>query len=238
MKKISLLLLLGCFALFCQAQGTAFGLKGGLTLGTQNGASQSNGILFSWHGAVSAESISASNSAFGLIAQLGYHNRGYALRNQRFNGSNGGVFDANAEYEFNNISLMLGAKQKFELRENTQFYYLFGIRGEYTVNNNIECQLIPLLDGFVQRWNYGFTVGGGIEFMFSELVGGFLEFAVMPDVSFQYRQPLSQTVLFDDCNFFVNPNANGTIVPAREFRNLSFEISLGIRLLRVVEYID
>lgn len=35
----------------------------------------------------------------------------------------------------------------------------------------------------------GLTVGGGVEIMFSELVGGCIELSISPDLSKQYNQP-------------------------------------------------
>lgn len=238
MKKITLLALFTCTFIFAQAQGgSAFGVKGGFTIGTQKWNNLDQGPLFSWHGAAYIESLAEGN-AFALIAQLGYHNRGSARRNQRIFTQNSNFFTLNQSFEFNNISLMVGAKQKYDFKSNSKVYYLLGLRGEYTISDNLSdyadfCPGFYPIEGFRRDLNFGLTAGGGFEFMFSELFGGFLEFNVMPDLTAQYRQPEIGFV----ANCF-NPNGNPVTIGERTIRNLSFEISLGIRLLRIVEYID
>lgn len=237
-KKISAFILFLSFCISIQAQeGSAFGVKGGFTIGTQKWNNLDQGPLFTWHGDVYVESLSEGNN-FALIAQLGYHNRGSARRNQRIFTQNSNFFTINQSFEFNNISLMLGAKQKYDFQNNGKFYYQLGLRGEYTIGDNLNefadfCPGYYPLEGFVREWNFGLTAGGGIEFMFSELFGGFLEFNVLPDLTAQYKQPQIGNV--PSC---FNPQGNSTTIGERTIRNLSFEISVGIRLLRVVEYID
>lgn len=236
MKKIALLTLFVLSFMFAEAQGgSAFGVKGGLTLGTQKWNDIDQGPLFTWHGDVYVESLAEDNS-FAFIAQLGYHKRGSARRNQRIFTQNSNFFTINQSFEFNNISLMLGAKQKFDFREGSKFYYLFGLRGEYTVSDNLAQfqEINPLFYPFpegVRKLNMGLTIGGGIEMMFSQLVGGFLEFSVAPDLTAQYKQ---QEIPFVTNPFTGNPQTIGE----RTIRNLSFEVTVGIRLLRIVEYID
>ena len=237
MKKIGLLILFALSVVGIQAQtGSAFGVKGGLTIGTQKWNNFDRDPLFAWHGDVYIESLTEDN-AFSLIASLGYHVRGSALRNQQFiNPINGSFTTPSQNFEFYNTSLMLGAKQKFDFQENAKIYYLFGLRGEYTLGDNLE-DYQAINNGFypypsgVRKINMGLTVGGGIEMMFSELVGGFLEVAIAPDITAQYRQ--------QEIGGVRNPYTGNTqTLPERTIRNLSFEVSLGIRLLRIVEYID
>ena len=65
-------------------QDYAFGVKGGLTLGFQNwGNALSNDALVSWHGITFIETADEENR-FAVFAQLGYHNKGSALRNRNF----------------------------------------------------------------------------------------------------------------------------------------------------------
>ena len=83
----------------------------------------------------------------------------------------------------------------------------------------------------MRRWNYGIIAGGGIEFMFSELVGGLVELTINPDLSQQYFQNA----------FTYNSNINGQqqrTIGERRIRNVSIELSVGFRFLRIVEYVD
>ncbi len=222
------------------AQGTAYTIKGGLTLGVQKWNGFDQDPLFKYHGAISAESLDET-SLFSIFAQAGYHLKGSALRNQGFYDLNGNFFRPDAqEFIFKNISVILGGKRKYDLSNAMKGYYLFGLRGDYTLSTNLKkyeelnTQLNTLyypVGGAVRKWNYGVTIGGGIELSIGELVGTMLELTINPDFSYQYRQ---QTIT----NVY-NPitRQNGTI-PSREIRNITFEISAGFRLLRRVEYVD
>ncbi|MCC6725532.1 MAG: hypothetical protein IT258_13570 [Saprospiraceae bacterium] len=243
MKKINFLPLLVLFSFVYQAasaQGTAYTLKGGLTLGVQKWSGNDQGPLFKYHGAISAESIDET-AQYSLFAQAGYHLKGSALRNQRFFDQNGNIFRSpSQQFIFKNISVVLGAKRKHDMSDATKAYYLVGLRGDYTMGTNLKKykafneQYNTLFypdDSFVKHWNYGLSIGGGFELSLGELVGASIEFTVNPDFSFQYKQPTIPNVY--------NPvtGMNSTI-PERNIRNVTFEISAGLRLLRIVEYVD
>ena len=226
------------------AQSYAFGVKGGLTMGIQNWNGFDRDPLIAYHGIAFIESAPEGNE-FALFAQAGYHVKGSAIRNRNFtNILTGNAFRAPPrEFRFNNVSLTLGGKQKFDFSGSNKVYYMFGIRGDYTVSTNLgeysvfnerypAYSIYPFDEPtFIRNFNYGMTVGGGIEIPFSELVGAILEFTVNPDFSFQYRQPEIPNVL--------DPYTGNTrSVPEREIRNITFEVTLGFRFLNIVEYID
>jgi len=223
------------------AQGTVYGVKGGLTLGVQKWNNFDQDPLIKYHGIVFVES-SDETANFGVFAQAGYHLKGSALRNRNFfNPINGDIFRPPAqEFIFRNLSLTLGAKKKYALTDATKAYYLLGFRGDYTLGTNLDeyRQLNEFNgglffpdDSFVRKWNYGVTVGGGLEFALGELIGAMLEFTVNPDFSQQYRQPAISNVR----DPFTGQNRT---IPERTIRNITFEISAGFRFLRKVEYID
>lgn len=219
------------------AQNYAFGVKGGLTVGIQQWNGYERDPLFAYHGAAYIESAD-EGTELALLAQLGYHVKGSALRNRLgINFINNQVFRAaDREFQFRNISLLLGAKQKKDFREDIKTYYMVGVRGEYTLNTNLNNlsrfnTLYFPIDAFVQPWNYGVTVGGGFEFLFSELIGGVVEFTINPDFSRQYAQPRIDNVTDP---FTGTPRS----LPERLIRNITFEISFGARFLRKVIYVD
>lgn len=220
------------------SQGSAFGAKGGLTMGFQTWNDFQQQPLFRYHGIVFLESLGDN----ALFMQAGYHVKGSALRNLRFiNPINMNIGRAPAQnFQFRNVSLTVGAKKKFDMRKgSTQAYYLLGLRGDYTVNTNLseyEDPNFPFIttfptDQWVRRFNYGATIGGGFEFPFSDLVGGILEFTLNPDLSRQYNQPAISNV-YDP---FTGTDRS---VRERRIMNVTLEISLGIRFLRIVEYVD
>ncbi|MEM1327805.1 MAG: hypothetical protein AAGI23_17720 [Bacteroidota bacterium] len=234
------LFLLG--AQFAYSQSFAFGPKGGLSVGIQSWDGFEQDPLLSYHGILFIESAPESN-AFALFAQAGYHVRGSAIRN-RFaqNIINNQVTRVPPqEFQFRNVSLTLGAKQKSDLSAtDIKTYYLFGVRGDYTINTNLDeyefltqrfgPSIYPL-DAFVQRFNYGVTLGGGFEYPVSDLVSGLLELTINPDLSNQYRQPQIPGVY--------NPfTGNNTTLSERLIKNVTFEVTLGLRLLRKVVYVD
>lgn len=222
------------------AQGTAYTLKSGLTLGVQKWDGFDQDPLFKYHGAISAESLDET-AQFSIFAQAGYHLKGSALRNGSFLDQNGNFNRLSAqEFIFRNISVVLGAKRKYELTDAMKGYYLIGLRGDYTLSTNLDQYksfnelnggLYYPDNGFVKKWNYGLSLGGGFEFAFGELVGASLEFTVNPDFSYQYRQP-------DIPNVRDPYTGQNRTLPSREIRNVTFEISAGFRLLRIVEYVD
>ena len=86
-------------------------------------------------------------------------------------------------------------------------------------------------DAFVRKINYGVYIGGGLEFALSELVGAVVELSVSPDFSFQYQQPPLGNVS--------DPFSSNTInIAERKIVNVVLELSVGIRFLRIVEYIE
>lgn len=250
---IRLLFILGFFLLSYQSwgQGTYYGLKGGLTIANQQWNTFDRDPLIGYHAILSAESAPADDK-FSLFAQLGYHLKGSAIRRSLFgNPFNAGfVSFPTQRFEFHNLSLSIGAKQVITQVGNSGVYYLFGIRGDYTLSTNLDeyerfSELNQIPQGIyplnvyfsenqilgVRRFNYGFLAGGGLNFPFSEYVEGIIEFTVNPDFSLQYQQPSIANVR--------NPiNGQNTTIQERKIRNLTFELTVGARFLRKVEYID
>lgn len=244
MRNLLILLFnLACFGLIT-AQSTAYVIQFGPTAGLQKWDNSSGREpLFQYHAALSMESINNEDNKGSFYMQLGYHVKGSATRYRYFNinsGAPGGT--VSERFKFNNISFSLGAKQRF--REgaggNTRYFYFGGIRGDYTYSTNIDdlrgnsnCNpgYYPFMEG-VQRWMAGFSVGGGMEFDFSELVGGQIQLSVNPDVTPQYRQNPIQDVI-DTC--FHGPTFD---IPERRIRNTTVELSIGLRLLRKVVVVD
>ena len=253
MKKnilwLSLIIVFICSNELHSQGGSAFGVKGGPLLGFQTWNSNESELLFRYSGIAYIETYSP-DAKYSLFAQSGFHVRGGALRIR------GGSFQAinsareiiiptqSYPYEFRNVSLSIGAKQRFGLDEKTAWYYLLGVRGEYTLSDNLDeyqsaedpgiasFNLIhPFPGSNVRRWNYGIIAGAGIDFMFSELVGALVELTISPDFSQQYFSP----------PFTFNSPFNGgqTIsVQERSINNISIELSVGFRFLRIVEYVN
>lgn len=241
MKKIWLLAIGLFFVSALNSQSSAFGLKGGITMGIQQWGGFEQDPLLKYHGIAFIESYNP-DEPFAVFAQAGFHQKGSAIRNRNYRDPNspGFVRPPAREFIFNNLSLTLGAKQKFPLSGATQWYWLFGVRGDYTLDTNLDeyneinmfYPIYPLdSDAFIRDFNYGITFGAGLDMPIADLIGVVLEFTVNPDLSYQYVQPAIGNV--------IDPYTGGTrTINERRIRNLTFEVTLGFRFLRLVEYVD
>lgn len=228
MKKLVLpiicILFFGTSAL---SQGSAFGLKSGLSMGMQNWSQfGQNSPLFKPHFAASIETLDLEADKFAFYLEAGYHTRGSAYR---FAGSNSIFNTTSRNMEFRNVSLSGGVKSKKAFKGDLKSYILFALRAEYTTGVNFE--IYEFFQEGTRLFNYGVTIGAGLEWMFSDLVGGVLELRVSPDISRQIFVPSYQGLT----NEFTGELFN---TPEQNVRNVSVELSVGFRFLRKVEYVD
>ena len=86
-----------------QAQGMAFGAKGGPVAAFGRGQQARNSALFALQGDLFIESLPAGND-YAVFAQAGYHTRGSA--SGRVFGITGGLNQSLRQLEFNNLALM------------------------------------------------------------------------------------------------------------------------------------
>lgn len=207
-------------------QGFVWGPKGGLSLASQNFSGFQRDLLSTWHGSLFIENLTEENK-YALYAQVGYHNRGSAIRSQRFVNSNGQVVGPRTfRSEFGNIALQLGGKQKFDLGVNTQWYFGVGLRGEYNIKVELP-EIYRNIEDLTNSFVYGVNAMVGIEYMFDRLAGVMIEFNIAPDFSDQIYIPAQQSVF--------NPNQ---ILPEQRIRNITYEITVGFRLVREIIYVD
>ncbi|MBT8232473.1 MAG: hypothetical protein HKO66_04105 [Saprospiraceae bacterium] len=241
MKFITVLTFLFFFSFSLQAQeenvsGFFFGPKLGPTLGFQNWNGTERNAMINYHFAAFIESIDPDYNG-ALYAQLGLHSRGSGI-NVVSSITN---FRANQAFVFRNISFQAGAKKRLLTNSLKTPYYFVGLRLEYQLSNNLQevqeryfgsvASLYYPLPDFVNKWTYGLSFGGGIEFLGSEYVQPVVEVSISPDIAFQYQ---SQTI-----SGITNPyNGQPTTLPERRIRNLSLEISLVVRFMRKVIYTD
>jgi hypothetical protein len=245
MKRFYIILFFTFFVTLnaAKAQGNVYGIKGGLAIGQQkwnSGGTSTNNLLFKYQGSAFVESVSASDKGQSvLFAEVGYHLRGSAFRYP-----SGFAYDVSGtpikvdgftqEFVFKNIGLIVGAKRRGVLGKENAFFTV-GLRGEYTVGTSLDESNAYFLSSspqkeFVRKLQYGLSLSGGYEFPFSELIGAFVEFSVHPDLSLQYYRP--EFPAFDPYQ------RQNITVPEQAIRNVSFELSLGFRFLRKIEYID
>lgn len=223
------------------AQSTAYVISAGPSAGFQkwdNGGQRQ--LLFKYHASIAVESVDNEDDRGSLFAQFGYHVKGSANR-YRFLFQGGGIDAFSEEFRYNNLSLLLGAKQKFPMGATgrSRYFYFGGIRGDYTLSTNIDelastniyaAAYYPQI-GAMNRWMVGVSVGGGLQFEFGELIGGQISLSVNPDLTSQINQPPG--IVSDP----FNPGQNISI-SAKRVRNTTLELSFGLRLLKKVILVD
>lgn len=235
MSKKTILTLLSVLFIFNNSigQGFVFGPKGGATFGLQNWNGIDREPLISYHGAIFLESYNPE-SLSSLYTQLGYHKRGSSEDVFFFTGGGTG-FRQRQTFEFNNLSLVLGAKRKIGDPTQSALFYGFGLRLEYTLSNNLDqyeqyTGYFPI-PAYVNNFNYGATVSFGYELHFNRLSGLIIEGSISPDFSKQYEQPGGFSI--------ISPiTGQSLLLREQSIRNITFELSLGIRLVREIIYLD
>lgn len=219
------------FSSECFSQSYYFGPKAGLSIGTQKWLRNTgNRPLLNIHGDFFMESYD-ENLTGSFYGSLGWHVRGSSFRILNLNN-----FESLSRgYNFNNISLQFGAKKPGRFSSQLRYFYGFGLRAEYTVSTNLTefasttYALFFPMEQFVVKFIYGVSVNGGFIWDKNEFFQPFIEFSFHPDLSAQYNQPISFMA--------VNPwNNQPVTIQPNKIRNVSFEISVGMRFLRKVIY--
>lgn len=214
------------------AQFTGYSLKGGMSMGTQRWESFDRQPLFGYHLDLQVESLSDVEPRT-LYASLGYHQRGSSTRTFILTqaGMNTGTRRTET-YQFNNLVLALGAKQTYGIGAG-RAHVALALRGEYTMSTNLDDNPLSNTqfavyrpsDDFVTRFMYGIDLGGGLDFSLSPSLDLLLELRASPDFARQYFQPPLANVL-------VPGDSNPRSIPELSIRNVSFEVSAGLRFVR------
>jgi hypothetical protein len=215
--------------------GFKWGIKGGPTIATQKWSGNERNPLFRYHGVAFIESYGTKSSVY---AQAGYHVRGSSTRYGAWQDPLTGQYyrGFSQGYQFRNTSLSVGAIQYKEFRESLRYFYGFGIRGEYNINTNLPkgdqifSAYFPYDDpATVKKLVGGMDISGGFEKKMGDLTDIVLQFTLSPDFTRQYFQ-------FPIPNIRDPYTGQNTNIPQQDIRNLSLEVSLGIKFWRKVVY--
>lgn len=229
--SIIVALVLYCLPTSAIAQGGFhFGLKAGPTLASQSWNFGERRMAATYHANVFVESRDLNDKG-SLFAQAGLHNRGSSITITTL-GIGGNL---QSGYNFQNVSLLVGAKKNVSSDMRFQPYYMLGIRGEYNLSENLEELILqncvnnrfltvcPYPDPiYVNKITYGITIGGGFELSRSDFFTSALEFSFSPDLSYQLQRP--------------QVTVGGVDQSQLQVRNVSLEISLVLKFLREVIY--
>jgi len=228
---ISLLAITSFFMSELAAQSFVFGVDGGVTMGLQSWNGFQRDPLFRYHFDGYVESWNEENK-FTIFVRGGYHVRGGAIRTRSWVDPESGLeFDGGTtNMEFHNLMLMLGGKQKFGVGVSSKFYYMFGIRTEYTLKTDFDGYMASY-EGEENKFVFGVSLGGGFEVPFSRWVGATFEVSLHPDFTKQIFIPRQETEYNDS-------NGNPIIIQEQNVYNLSIEFTVGLRFLREIIYVD
>lgn len=224
-RILTILLLSGLIFTDMQAQDNAYGFLGGLTLGTQQWNGFDRDLLLTWNGRFFYESLVTDK--FSAVMEVGLHNRGSGIRSQFINLGSSNLQTRYSKMVFRNASIMGGAKQIYDLKENMEAYVKLGVRLEYTVADTFE--IFEQYADAVRPFNYGITLGGGIHFGPKDgPVQFILDAQVAPDFSQQLYAPPAQ--------IWNRYTQQYQTFSEQKVTNLSFEITLGVRWVNKYYY--
>lgn len=223
MKKIFVFTAFLLLSLSSFGQYSAIGVRGGLTVGLQNWSGTQRQPMVSYHADFAYEKFSTDK--FSYLMNLGYHTRGSAVRFDGFNQISGERITGTQTDRFDNITLMLGAKNLVSTKlANGDVYYFLGIRGEYTVNDSIQTR--ANMSRFVNAINYGVTAGGGYQVKIADKMQMYFEVSFSPDFSYQLFSPPGTYITNIGGNTFTQNFSENKVT------NLTVELSVGIKFFR------
>lgn len=204
---------------FLTGQGTLLSVKGSYGMSFQKWNNFERDFILSPGVDVMAETYDPE-SINSFFAEFGFHTRGSSVIGYNLN--------RYQSLKFHNLVLGLGAKQGRTISDRIKGYYLFGIRGEMNVATNFEDDSVYnayffVDEAFVERFLFGVSVGGGLEYNIGENRDILIELIVSPDLTNQYFQPYEFTR--------TDPNGFTYSIRRQEVKNISVELKLGYRFL-------
>ena len=210
---------------------TSYGAKGGFVAAFQkwNGGTRSPLLEPLANGSIFTEISAGGRSQ--IILAAGYHTRGSAIVQRA-----GSYYDQRGiqinypeavfKQKFQAVSFEPALKQLYQLDNDFGGYYMLGIRGEYTVSYQLPfpSQYGDLSIEGLNRFNYGISVGGGIEKRLGTLpFMVMLEAQIQPDFSKQIFAPA-----FSYYDIYSRSYQN---FPEQSVINTNLEITLGIKYI-------
>lgn len=236
MRFVFLISALVAFLASAQSQttlksGMAIGVKGGFSAASQYWNKQAREYRFAWHSDLFFEKFGSKPTSFYM--QLGYHQRGSALV---FNGPSDWT-NPNSTYtqrreptSFNTLSLCLGAKVRKQIAPSIISYGMLGLRGDLLLHQDWGVYQYYNYAQYTNSFTYGFSFGGGFEFGKPDgKLAYILDFQVQPDISRQVLVPPTYSPSNQSFNYLPQPIRELSVT------NLTFEVSLGIRISKFDE---
>ncbi|MGB1217836.1 MAG: hypothetical protein ACPG5P_08155 [Saprospiraceae bacterium] len=212
------------------AQGFAYGVKGGLTLGIQKWNGYERSPLPRYNASFFLESL-PEEKRFSIFGELGYHVKGSRVKSFYRVPNSTEIRRFTNDTEFRNVSLTAGVRSSYIISDvGMEAYYLLGLRGDYNIAYANDSGFLPFKDEDVNKFTYGFTFGGGLEIPVKELMGITLELSVSPDIRPQVFFPAGKY------QYYTSTNSTPRDFGETKIINTVVELTIGFRFLRVVEY--
>jgi len=207
--------------------GTAYGIKGGLTAGTQSWNNSQREYLFAYNGSLFIESVHDSMS-LRFFGQLGYTKKGSAIVVNSFvnPNTNETIPRQTIKQPFEQANLVVGVKNMHPFTDLFRGYYGVGVRLDYLLRYNIQYLNV---DQFVNKLTYGLALGGGIEYQ-PEDSGIAFQLEAM------FNQDLSNQIFYENI-IVTNQWGQQTSNSARVI-NSALDITLGIKFIRRIIWVD
>jgi len=225
---IALFVVLSLLITTANAQtGTAYGIKGGLTAGTQSWNNSQREYLVAYNGSLFIESVHDSMS-LRFFGQLGYAKKGSAMVVERYiHPQTGQEFPRRViRQPFEQVNLVVGAKNMYPFSDLFKGYYGAGIRLDYLLRYNIRFLNV---DDWVNKLTYGLSFAGGVEYQPDDSPVAF-------QLEAMFNQDLSNQIFYENL-IVVDQNGNSSSHSARVI-NSSLDITLGIKFIRRIIWVD
>ena len=230
MQKIILFFLLGIFtittSLYAQETYTAYGIKGGTTIGFQTWNGQQRQALVEPLGNGAFFIESSLDSLSSLLIETGYHKRGSAIVQREFSyqdGTGRQITIPSNTYKsvFECANLQLGFRKNYPMDNGFYSYWMLGIRLEYMFHDSISFHSqLPIVGK--NNFLYGLSIGGGIEKRLGKSpIILQLEMQVQPDFAKQIEQPAYP--------YFNQYSRMTEIFPEQKVINITGEVTLGLK---------
>lgn len=228
MSKLYAVLTLSFLCLALSAQNSSLGVKGGFTLASQSWDGFQRQTLPTYHALAVFESRGDWNSSgdiprrSGFRMELGYRQRGSAVRTQFTQIGSNNIVRQLRKNQFHHISLFLGAKGEYQIGGQAAAYYIAGVNIGYTFSDTL---LFVGLDNYVNDFTVGVALGAGIDYSLGA-VSLFSEVAIFTDFTRQIYVPAGLPFVYYDSS----GRPQQTTYPEQRVTNLALEVSVGFRV--------
>lgn len=209
--------------------GTAYGIKGGMTAGTQSWNNAQREYLVAYNGSLFMESVHDSMS-LRFFGEVGYTKKGSAIVSNAFFNP---ITQTNHprrvfKQPFEQVNLIVGFKNMHSLNQTIKGYYGAGARLDYLIRYDL---LYLNVDQWVNKLTYGFTFKGGVEYQAE------IDSPVAFQLEASFHQDLSNQIFYENA-ILTDRNTNQQFTQSARVINSAVDVTLGIKFIRRIIWVD